>query len=65
MIIALASPRIATSLVEGLEKIERFMGEAAAQQAAIICFPEAYLPGLRGQTLESAPANLLPAVHLS
>jgi predicted amidohydrolase len=49
MIIGLASPRIASSLEEGLDKINRLMSEASAQRAEIICFPEAYLPGLRGQ----------------
>jgi predicted amidohydrolase len=55
MIIALASPRIASSLDEGLEKIKRFLAEASAQGAEIVCFPEAYLPGLRGQDFEVLP----------
>ena len=55
MIIALASPCIASSLNEGLDKIERFQSEASAQGAAIVCFPEAYLPGLRGQDFEVLP----------
>ena len=55
MIIALASPCIASSLDEGLDKIERFQSEASAQGAAIVCFPEAYLPGLRGQDFEVLP----------
>src|SRR5712691_7770616 len=55
MIIALASPRIATALDEGLDKIKRFLSEAAAQGAEIVCFPEAYLPGLRGQDFEVLP----------
>jgi predicted amidohydrolase len=49
MIVALASPRVAASLDEGLEKVGRFIAEAAARGAQIVCFPEAYLPGLRGQ----------------
>ncbi len=52
MIIGLASPRIATTLDEGLERIERLLSEASAQGAEIVCFPEAYLPGLRGQDFE-------------
>ncbi|HET6374158.1 MAG TPA: carbon-nitrogen hydrolase family protein [Candidatus Polarisedimenticolia bacterium] len=52
MIIALASPRVAASLDEGLDKIERLISEAAAQGARIVCFPEAYLPGLRGQDFD-------------
>ncbi|MGH7551933.1 MAG: carbon-nitrogen hydrolase family protein, partial [Longimicrobiales bacterium] len=55
MIVALASPRIATSLDDGLEKIERSVAEASAQDADIVCFPEAYLPGLRGQDFEVPP----------
>jgi predicted amidohydrolase len=55
MILALASPRVAASLDEGLEKIERFLSDAAAQGAEIVCFPEAYLPGLRGVDIEVLP----------
>src|SRR6267378_1927304 len=55
MIIALASPRVASTLDEGLEKIKRLQSEASAQGAAIVCFPEAYLPGLRGQDFEVFP----------
>ena len=55
MIIALASPRIASTLDEGLEKIRRCLAEASAQGAAIVCFPEAYLPGLRGQDFAVFP----------
>src|SRR6266446_9705089 len=55
MIIALASPRIASTIDDGLDKIKRLMAEASAQGAAIVCFPEAYLPGLRGQDFEVLP----------
>ena len=55
MIIALASPAVATSLDDGLGKIERFLSEASAQGARIVCFPEAYIPGLRGQDFEVLP----------
>ena len=48
MIIALASPRVASSVEEGLDKIKQSLSEAAAQGAEIVCFPEAYLLGLRG-----------------
>ena len=47
MKIALATPRQAATVEEGLEKIKELMGEAARQDAGIVCFPEAYLPGLR------------------
>lgn len=52
MIIGLASPRPATSIGDGLERTERLIAEASRQRAAIVCFPEAYLPGLRGQDFE-------------
>jgi predicted amidohydrolase len=52
MIIGLASPRVASSVDEGLDKIKRFLSEASTQGAEIVCFPEAYLPGLRGQDFE-------------
>ena len=55
MIIGLASPRPATSLDDGLARIDRLLSEAAAQGARIVCFPEAYLPGLRGQDFDVIP----------
>jgi predicted amidohydrolase len=53
--IALASPRAATSLEDGLDRIKRLLSEASSHGAAIVCFPEAYLPGLRGQDFEVLP----------
>jgi predicted amidohydrolase len=55
MIIGLASPSIATSLDDGLARIERSLADASARGAEIVCFPEAYLPGLRGQDFEVLP----------
>lgn len=55
MIIALASPRVASTLNEGLDKVRLLLSEASAQGAEIVCFPEAYLPGLRGQDFEVYP----------
>lgn len=55
MNIALATPRVASSLDEALEKIEGLLSQAAARGAAIVCFPEAYLPGLRGQDFAVLP----------
>jgi len=52
MIIALASPRPAVSIQDGLARVERLAREAATQGARIVCFPEAYLPGLRGQDFD-------------
>src|SRR4051794_935761 len=55
MIIGLASPRVASSIEEGLDKVKQSLSEAAARGAEIVCFPEAYLPGLRGQDFAVPP----------
>jgi predicted amidohydrolase len=46
--IGLAAARNASSIDERLAAAERFLVEAAAWGVAIVCFPEAYIPGLRG-----------------
>jgi predicted amidohydrolase len=55
VIIALVSPRVASSLDAGLDRVEWLLSEASAQGAAIACFPEAYLPGLRGVGIDVLP----------
>src|SRR5438874_7710865 len=55
MIIGLASPGIATTVEDGLDRMKRLLSEASAQGAEIVCFPEAYLPGLRGQDFDVFP----------
>jgi len=50
--IALAAPPVARSLEHGLGEVARLASEAAERRAAVVCFPEAYLPGLRGQDFE-------------
>ncbi len=45
--IGLASPRPAATREDGLATVGRFLAEAAARGAAIVCFPETYLPGYR------------------
>jgi predicted amidohydrolase len=55
MIVALASPAVAATLDEGLDKIKHSIAHAASQGAAVVCFPEAYLPGLRGQDFDVYP----------
>ncbi|SFN92750.1 Predicted amidohydrolase [Chitinophaga sp. YR627] len=48
MKIALASPPFPKSLQDGLFWLEKLVKEAVAESAAIICFPESYLPGYPG-----------------
>jgi predicted amidohydrolase len=55
MIIGLASPGVATSIDDGLDRIERLLADASARGAEVVCFPEAYLPGLRGQDFDVPP----------
>jgi len=50
--IALASPPVAGSIEKALMWVERYVGEAAAGKADIVCFPEAYIPGLRGSDFD-------------
>jgi len=45
MKIALASPPFPKSINDGLLHLEILVKDAAAQQAAIMCFPESYIPG--------------------
>jgi predicted amidohydrolase len=52
VIVGLASPRPATSIHDGLSRIDRLVSDASARGAEVVCFPEAYLPGLRGQDFE-------------
>src|SRR5919199_4512473 len=55
--IGLASPRVATTREEGLVTAGRFLAEAAARGAAIVCFPETYLPGYRGLDFSPPPPD--------
>ena len=47
--IALASPPVSGSVDAAMPWVERFIAEAAEGGADIVCFPECYVPGLRGQ----------------
>ncbi|MBX3070135.1 MAG: carbon-nitrogen hydrolase family protein [Thermomicrobiales bacterium] len=46
--IGLASPRNAATVDERLDRLDRFLDEAADRQVAVVAFPECYIPGLRG-----------------
>jgi predicted amidohydrolase len=53
--IGLASPRPAATREEGLATVGRFLAEAAGRGAAIVCFPETFLPGYRGPVFPAPP----------
>ena len=53
--IGLATPRPAATREESLATVGRFVAEAAARGAAIVCFPETYLPGYRGPAYPAPP----------
>ena len=55
--IGLAAARNAPSVPERLETVERFLAQAAALDVAIICFPETYIPGLRGCDFSVPPPD--------
>jgi predicted amidohydrolase len=55
--IGLAAARNVPSVEERLQTVERFLEEATAQNVAIGCFPEAYVPGLRGQDFVVPPPD--------
>ena len=53
--IGLAAARNAPSVEERLDALDRFLAEAAIRNVAIVCFPETYIPGLRGQDFDVPP----------
>jgi predicted amidohydrolase len=55
--IGLASVRNVPSVSDRLDTLRRVLDEARGQGVAIVCFPETYLFGLRGQELPVAPAD--------
>jgi predicted amidohydrolase len=55
--IGLAAARNAPSVDERLQTVHRFLDEAAAQDVAVVCFPETYIPGLRGQDFPVPPPD--------
>ena len=55
--IGLAAACNAPSVEERLRTVDRFLKDASAQRAAIVCFPETYIPGLRGQDFPVPPPD--------
>lgn len=55
--IGLAAARNAATVDERLATVNRFLAEAAERQVAIVCFPETYIPGLRGQDYSVPPPD--------
>lgn len=55
--IGLAAVPNPPSLAERLATVGRVLGEAEAGEVAIVCFPEGYLPGLRGADFPVAPPD--------
>ncbi len=55
--IGLAAARNVASVEGRLGTVERFLQEAGAKDVAIVCFPEAYLPGLRGMDFSVPPVD--------
>ena len=65
MKIALASPPFPKSISDGLSWVEKLAGEAAQEQAEIICFPESYIPGYPAEEFkveERSPEKLQEAL---
>jgi predicted amidohydrolase len=63
MKIALATPPMPASINDGLYWLEELVKEAAAQQAAIICFPESFIPGYPTfEVEERSPEKLAAAL---
>ncbi|HEY4323752.1 MAG TPA: carbon-nitrogen hydrolase family protein [Mucilaginibacter sp.] len=52
MKIALATPPFPISIDDGLHWVEKFIKQAADEHAEIVCFPESYIPGMRGMEFE-------------
>lgn len=55
--IGLAAARNAPTVDERLRIVDRFLEEAGARGVAVVCFPETYIPGLRGQDFPVPPPD--------
>ena len=66
MKIALASPPFPTSINNALFWVEKFIQQAGKEQAEIVCFPESFIPGMRGMEFnieEHSPGKLKLALQ--
>jgi predicted amidohydrolase len=52
--IGLASPSFPASIDDAVRRAGEFLAEAAQRGVDIVCFPECYLPGMRGQDFDVA-----------
>jgi predicted amidohydrolase len=55
--IALANLPYARNPDESVALAERAIADAAGEKAAVVCFPESYIPGYRGETIVRPPAD--------
>ena len=55
--IGLAAARNAPTVEERLRVVSRLLDEAGERDVAIVCFPEAYIPGLRGGDFPVPPPD--------
>jgi predicted amidohydrolase len=55
--IGLAAARNAPTVAERLAIAEQLIAEGARRSVAIVCFPEAYLPGLRTKLDSRRPST--------
>lgn len=55
--IGLASVRNPPSVEERLRTVERMLAEAGERGVAVVCFPECYIPGLRGMDFPVPPPD--------
>src|SRR5262245_59222897 len=55
--VGLAAARNAATVDERIEIVERFLADAEARSVAMVCFPEAYIPGLRSEDFPVPPPD--------
>jgi predicted amidohydrolase len=55
--IGLATARFPSSAAEAVGRVLSFISEAADQEVALLCFPECYLPGMRGVDFDVPPPD--------